>query len=69
MVTILLADDNEDSREIYRTLFEVAGYRVTHAADGLQVLDQVAQHPPDVIMLNLRMEGGRVGGTPGRLGR
>jgi twitching motility two-component system response regulator PilH len=55
MVTILLADDNEDSREIYRTLFEVAGYRVTEAADGLQVLDQVAQHPPDVIMLNLRM--------------
>src|SRR5688572_19253764 len=53
--TILLADDNEDSRDIYTTIFEVAGYRVLHAADGLAVLTVVSTDPPDVILLNLHM--------------
>jgi CheY-like chemotaxis protein len=53
--TILLADDNEDSREIYRTLFEVAGFRVLLASDGLHVLALVGQEKPDLIMLNLIM--------------
>jgi CheY-like chemotaxis protein len=53
--TILLADDNEDSREIYRTLLEVAGFRVLLASDGLHVLALVGQEKPDLIMLNLIM--------------
>ena len=55
MPTILLADDNDDSREIYRTLFEVAGYRVLEAANGVAALDVVEAEVPDVIMLNLVM--------------
>ncbi len=54
-VTILLADDNEDSREIYRTLFEIAGYRVLLAGDGRAVLEVVARDKPDLILLNLLM--------------
>jgi CheY-like chemotaxis protein len=53
--TILLADDNEDSRDVYTTIFEFAGYRVLHAADGLGVLAVVSTDPPDVILLNLHM--------------
>jgi CheY-like chemotaxis protein len=53
--TILLADDNEDSREIYRTLFEVAGFRVLLAGDGLSVLELVGEEKPDLILLNLIM--------------
>ena len=55
MRTILLADDNEDSREIYRTLFEVAGYRVLQAPDGLAVLTLLGEERPDLILLNLLM--------------
>jgi CheY-like chemotaxis protein len=54
-VTILLADDNEDSREIYRTLFEMAGYRVLLAGDGRAVLAVVEKEKPDLILLNLLM--------------
>jgi hypothetical protein len=53
--TILLADDNEDSREIYRTLFEMAGYRVMVAGDGRTVLTLVEGEKPDLILLNLLM--------------
>jgi CheY-like chemotaxis protein len=53
--TILLADDHDDSREIYRTLFEVAGYRVLEAADGRAALDLVHVERPDLIMLNIVM--------------
>jgi two-component system phosphate regulon response regulator PhoB len=53
--TILLADDNEDSREIYRTLFEIAGYRVLLAGDGVTVLAIVDEEKPDLILLNLIM--------------
>jgi CheY-like chemotaxis protein len=53
--TILLADDNEDSRDIYTTIFEVHGYRVLHAEDGLGVLTVVSTDRPDVILLNLHM--------------
>ncbi len=55
MRTILLADDNEDSREIYRTLFEVAGYRVIQAPNGAAALSLVGTDRPDLILLNLLM--------------
>lgn len=55
--TILLADDNEDSREIYGTLFEISGYRVMEAADGTQALEVAREHKPDIILLNLIMPG------------
>lgn len=44
--TILLADDNDDSREIYRTLFEVSGYRVIQAPDGVTALSMVGSDRP-----------------------
>ena len=56
MSTILLADDNDDSREIYRILFTQAGYDVLEAEDGERAMEVVASTPsPDVILLNLRM--------------
>jgi CheY-like chemotaxis protein len=55
MATILLADDNADSREIYRTFFEVAGYRVLEAENGQAAVDLASDHQPDLIMLNLVM--------------
>jgi CheY-like chemotaxis protein len=55
MPKILLADDNDDSRDIYRTLFESAGYRVIEAENGRVALDLVEAELPDLVMLNLRM--------------
>lgn len=55
MPTILLADDNADSRDIYRTLFTVSGYDVLEAEDGMRAVAMSADRQPDIILLNLRM--------------
>jgi CheY-like chemotaxis protein len=55
MRTILIADDNEDSRAVYGTMFSVAGYRVLTAADGLAALSLLMSERPDLILLNLYM--------------
>jgi CRP/FNR family transcriptional regulator, cyclic AMP receptor protein len=55
MTTILLADDNDDSRDIYRTLLEYEGYRVIEAHNGRVALDLLEVEVPDLIMLNLVM--------------
>jgi CheY-like chemotaxis protein len=55
MKTILLGDDNDDSRDIYKTLFEYAGYRVLQAPDGLGVLAAVRSDRPDLVLLNVHM--------------
>jgi CRP/FNR family transcriptional regulator, cyclic AMP receptor protein len=57
MRTILIADDNDDSRHVYATLFEVAGYRVLTAADGLCALSLLMAERPDLLLLNLYMPG------------
>lgn len=57
MKTILLADDNDDSREIYGTLFEVSGYRVVKAANGLEAIQVTREEQPDLVLLNLIMPG------------
>lgn len=55
--TILLADDNEDSREIYGTLFEHNGYRVHTAVDGPSAIETATEAEPDIVLLNLFMPG------------
>jgi CheY-like chemotaxis protein len=40
---------------IYRTLFEIEGYRVIEAENGLAVLAVLRAEHPDLIMLNLLM--------------
>ena len=55
MQTILIADDNADSRDVYCTLFEASGYRVLSAENGLAALALLDAERPHLIMLNLFM--------------
>ncbi len=54
---ILLADDFEDSRELYRTYFELKGYRMVAAADGIEALQRAREDRPSVVLLDVRMPG------------
>jgi two-component system, cell cycle response regulator DivK len=54
---ILLADDFEDSRELYRAYFEFKGYRIVIAADGIEALQRAREDQPAVILLDARMPG------------
>lgn len=54
-VTILLADDNDDSREIYGTLLTHEGFEVLEARNGEEAVRVSRERRPDVLVLNLLM--------------
>jgi len=48
-------DDEEQNRTLLRDPLEACGYEVTEAENGLQALQKIAEHPPDVILLDVMM--------------
>ncbi len=55
LATVLVADDNEDTRELLFQLLVAQGYRVICAADGAQALDALTNQPIDVALLDVMM--------------
>jgi DNA-binding response OmpR family regulator len=55
--TILVVDDEESIRFLYREELEEEGYRVIIAADGEEALRKVRKDKPDLITLDIRMPG------------
>jgi CheY-like chemotaxis protein len=53
----LLVDDEDQLRRVMRGLLERDGYDVIEAADGVEALDQVDRHGPDIIVLDLSLPG------------
>jgi two-component system KDP operon response regulator KdpE len=51
--TVLVVDDELQIRRLLRVCLEGNGYRVLEAATGQEGLTQAAQHPPDVVLLDL----------------
>jgi len=56
-VTILLVEDNVDSRVIMQAWLEHAGYRVLLATDGFAGLALARETRPDVILMDVAMPG------------
>jgi CheY-like chemotaxis protein len=54
--TVLLVDDDADFVEMHRALLQGHGYAVRVAYSGRQCLEEVAAHPPDLIILDMVME-------------
>jgi DNA-binding response OmpR family regulator len=55
--TILVVDDEESIRFLYREELEDEGYRVITASDGEEALRKVRKDKPDLITLDIRMPG------------
>lgn len=51
--TILLVEDNEDNRTIYRTILEHVGYVVVEAADGEEGIRHARDSSPDLILMDV----------------
>ena len=51
--TVLVIDDELQIRRLLRVCLEANGYRVFEAATGKEGLSEAAQHPPDVVILDL----------------
>jgi two-component system KDP operon response regulator KdpE len=51
--TALVIDDELQIRRLLRVCLEANGYRVSEAATGKEGIAEAAQHPPDVVILDL----------------
>jgi type II secretory ATPase GspE/PulE/Tfp pilus assembly ATPase PilB-like protein/ActR/RegA family two-component response regulator len=54
---VLLVDDEDMLRKVMKDLLERDGYQVVEARDGVEALDQVDRHAPDIIVLDLNLPG------------
>jgi type II secretory ATPase GspE/PulE/Tfp pilus assembly ATPase PilB-like protein/CheY-like chemotaxis protein len=52
---VLLVEDEEQLRRVMKDLLERDGYVVAEARDGVQALDEVDRHAPDIIVLDLNL--------------
>jgi two-component system cell cycle response regulator DivK len=52
---ILLVDDHEDSRIIYRTFLRHAGFAVTECGDGASAIRSASEEQPDLILMDLAL--------------
>jgi two-component system, cell cycle response regulator DivK len=52
---VLLVDDNEDGRDMYREYLTFKGCRVVVAADGAEGVEHARAEHPDIILMDLRM--------------
>ncbi len=53
--TVLVVDDDEDSRFMLRTFLELRGYRVMEARDGPEAIATANSEKPDLILMDLRL--------------
>jgi DNA-binding response OmpR family regulator len=54
---ILVADDDEDIRELVGLRLARAGYRVETASDGLEAFARAVELRPDLVVLDVSMPG------------
>jgi CheY-like chemotaxis protein len=53
--SILIADDYEDNRELFRLILEAAGYDVREARDGRECVTMAQINAPDLFLVDLSM--------------
>ena len=53
--TILIAEDDSDSREMMQLLLELKGYHVVTAGDGQQALQLARKNLPDLVLIDLEL--------------
>ncbi len=57
MKRILVVDDEESIRLLYKEELEEEGFIVEVAKDGLEAIEQLPQFKPDLITLDIKMPG------------
>ena len=53
--TVLVVEDDEDLRRLFRTALTLAGYDVEEAGDGLEALKKIDIAPPSLVVLDLML--------------
>jgi CheY-like chemotaxis protein len=55
MPTVLIVDDEENLRELYRTELTEDGYEVLTAANGKEAMELLQRRLPDAVVMDIRM--------------
>ena len=53
--TILIADSDEDSRYLLRSLLELKGFQVLEANNGQEAIDASVSRRPDLLLIQLKL--------------
>src|ERR671914_226173 len=53
--TVLIVDDNPQNVELLQAFLESLPVKIVTAVDGLDALNKVAEHSPDLILLDIMM--------------
>jgi len=54
---ILIADDDENIRAVFRTILENEGFEVVEASNGQEAIDAARSAQPDLLLLDIDMPG------------
>lgn len=54
---VLLIEDNNDTRLLYKMFLEHGGFIVDEAADGVEGLARALENPPDLVVLDIGLPG------------
>lgn len=54
---ILLVEDNEDSRTVYRTMLEYVGFDVIETENGEEAVRLATEHLPDLVLMDISIPG------------
>jgi two-component system cell cycle response regulator DivK len=54
---ILVVEDFDDAREMYRDYLEFSGFRVETARDGREAIDKARSCQPDLVLMDLSLPG------------
>jgi DNA-binding response OmpR family regulator len=55
MVTILIAEDEKDIRELIAFILQYAGFEVLEAIDGKEAVAKTLSSKPDLVIMDVRM--------------
>ncbi|MBW3630753.1 MAG: response regulator [Gemmatimonadetes bacterium] len=55
MAVILVVDDDENNRDVYRVILEYRGHTCHEGDDGMSALDSAVALVPDLILMDIEM--------------
>ncbi len=57
MAKILIVDDSAYARSLLKRTLQKVGHEVFEASSGIDALEQISQHKPDLVTMDLLMPG------------